>query len=141
MIYNKLWDSRDNLPDDWKKSHHRAHTETRQTREPYQFLQAYSTNLHTSQNPRYDDLGPTQLVPQKPKLTHRGTSRFLTKQNNNAPANKIYTGIKKAFNQQQSVLVVFVDFSGAYDSIWRAKLIEKLKNMKMVLNNFRSQVD
>jgi len=34
-----------------------------------------------------------------------------------------------AFNQQESALAVFVDFSGAHDSIWRAKLIEKLKNM------------
>ena len=36
-----------------------------------------------------------------------------------------------AFNQQESVLAVFVDFSGTYDSIWRAKLIEKLKNINI----------
>ena len=36
-----------------------------------------------------------------------------------------------AFNQQESVLAVFVDFSGAYDCIWRAKLIEELKNMNI----------
>ena len=42
---------------------------------------------------------------------------------------KLTQGIKRAFNQQESVLAVFVDFSGAYYSIWRAKLIEKLKNM------------
>jgi hypothetical protein len=28
-------------------------------------------------------------------------------------------------------LAVFIDFSGAYDSIWRAKLIEKLKNLNI----------
>ena len=42
---------------------------------------------------------------------------------------KLTQGIKRAFNQQESVLAVFVDFSGAYDHIWRAKLIEKLKNL------------
>jgi len=42
---------------------------------------------------------------------------------------KLTQGIKKAFNQHKSVLVVFVDFSGAYDSMWRAKLIDKLRNM------------
>jgi hypothetical protein len=31
-------------------------------------------------------------------------------------------------------LAVFVDFSGAYDSIWRAKLIEKLKNLNTETN-------
>jgi hypothetical protein len=36
-----------------------------------------------------------------------------------------------AFIQQESVLAVFVDFSGVYDSIWRTKLIEKLKNMNI----------
>ena len=40
---------------------------------------------------------------------------------------KLTQEIKRAFNQQESVLAVFIDFSGAYDSIWRAKLIEKLK--------------
>jgi len=30
-IYNKVWSSRDNLPDERKKSHQCAHTETRQT--------------------------------------------------------------------------------------------------------------
>lgn len=48
---------------------------------------------------------------------NRSTMHQLTKQ-----------GIKRALNQQESVLAFFVDFSGAYDSIWRAKLIEKLKN-------------
>ena len=38
---------------------------------------------------------------------------------------KLTQEIKRAFNQLESVLAVFVDFSGAYDSIWRAKL----KNM------------
>jgi len=42
---------------------------------------------------------------------------------------KLTQEIKRAFNQQESVLAVFVDFNGASDSIWRAKLIEKLKNM------------
>jgi hypothetical protein len=68
------------------------------------------------------------LVPQKPKLTHRGTSRFPTKQINTVRANKLIQRIKGAFNQQESVPAVFVHFSGAYDFIWRAKLIEKLKN-------------
>jgi len=44
---------------------------------------------------------------------------------------KLTQGIKRALNQQESVLAFFVDFSGAYDSIWRAKLIEKLKNMNI----------
>jgi hypothetical protein len=54
---------------------------------------------------------------------------FLTKQINNVQANKVTQRIKRVFNQQESVLTVFVDFSGACDSIRRAKLIEKLKNM------------
>ena len=44
---------------------------------------------------------------------------------------KLTQEIKWAFNQQESVLAVFVNFSGAYDSIWRAKLIEKLKSMNI----------
>jgi hypothetical protein len=44
---------------------------------------------------------------------------------------KLTQGIEKAFNQQESILAVFVDLSGAYDSIWIAKLIKKLKNMNI----------
>jgi hypothetical protein len=44
---------------------------------------------------------------------------------------KLTQGIKQAFNQHESALAVFVDFSGAYDSIRRVKLIEKLKNMNI----------
>jgi len=44
---------------------------------------------------------------------------------------KLTQGIKKAFNQHDNVLADFVDFSGAYDSIWRAKHIEKLRNMNI----------
>jgi len=47
---------------------------------------------------------------------------------------KLTQEIKRTFNQQESVLAVFVDFSGAYDSIWRAELIEKLKNMNIEEN-------
>ena len=53
---------------------------------------------------------------------HRSTTYQLT---------KLTQGIKRAFNQQESVLAVFIDFSRAYDSIWRAKLIEKLKNLNI----------
>jgi hypothetical protein len=43
---------------------------------------------------------------------------------------KLTQGIKWAFNQQENVLAVFIEFSLAYDSIWRAKLIEKLKHWR-----------
>jgi len=65
------------------------------------------------------------LVPRKSKLTYRGTSRFPTKQIYNVPADKTYAGDKKGL-QPTSVLAVFVDFSGACDSICRVKRIEKL---------------
>lgn len=44
---------------------------------------------------------------------------------------KLTQEINRAFNQQESVMAVSVDFGGAYDSVWRAKLIEKLKNMNI----------
>jgi len=74
------------------------------------------------------------MVPRKSKTSYRRTSRFLTKQIYNIPADKTYAGDKRAFNQQESILAVFVDFSRAYDSIWRAKLIAELKNMNIERN-------
>ena len=39
--------------------------------------------------------------------------------------------IKNAFNKSESVLAVFVDLKGAYDTVWRTKLICKLKDMNV----------
>ena len=42
---------------------------------------------------------------------------------------KLTQEIERVFNHQESILAVSTDLSGAYDSIWRAKHIEKLKNL------------
>ena len=36
---------------------------------------------------------------------------------------------KLDFNCQESMATVFINFKGTYDTVWRAKLINKLKNM------------
>jgi hypothetical protein len=35
--------------------------------------------------------------------------------------------VKQGFNQKKSTLPVFKDFKGAYDMVWRSKLMSKLK--------------
>ena len=44
---------------------------------------------------------------------------------------KLSQEIKAAFNRKESTLAVFIDFSGAYDSVWRTRLIEKLKDINI----------
>jgi hypothetical protein len=45
--------------------------------------------------------------------------------------------IKEALNKHESVLAVLVDFKGAYNTIWREKLINKLKLRGKMLNWLR----
>lgn len=40
---------------------------------------------------------------------------------------KFIQDIKLDFNHQKGIFTVFIDFKGAYDTVWRAKLISKLK--------------
>jgi len=35
--------------------------------------------------------------------------------------------VKQRFNQRKSTLAVFIEFKGAYNTVWRSKLISKLK--------------
>lgn len=39
--------------------------------------------------------------------------------------------VKEGFNSQRSNLAVFIDFVGAYDTVWQSKLISKLKNIEV----------
>lgn len=42
---------------------------------------------------------------------------------------KLTHSIKTAFNKNESALAIFVDFKGAYDTVWRNKLLYKLQQM------------
>ena len=44
--------------------------------------------------------------------------------------------IKSAFNRKESDLAVFVDFKGAYDTVWREKLINKIRHLNITENMF-----
>jgi len=81
--------------------------------------------------PRKNDTSPTQLVLylENQNLLTEEQAGFQRKRSTTYQLTKLKQGIKKAFNQHESVLAVFVGFSGTYDSIWRAKLIDKLRNM------------
>lgn len=39
--------------------------------------------------------------------------------------------VKDAFKNKKTTLALFVDFKGAYDNIWRVKLLEKLRNLNI----------
>ena len=43
------------------------------------------------------------------------------------PLMKFVQDVKQGFNQRKSTLSMFIDFKGAYDTLWRSKLISKLK--------------
>jgi len=40
---------------------------------------------------------------------------------------RFFQDVKQGFNQKKSTLAVFVDFKGAFDMVWRSKLMSKLK--------------
>ena len=51
--------------------------------------------------------------------TNMSTSNALT---------RLVQSVKDGFHKKKSTLAVFVDFKGAYDTVWREKLIAKLKS-------------
>jgi len=84
-IYNKVWSSKDNLPDEWKKAIIVPILKPANLRSSYRPI-ALTSKLAKIQE---------RMVPQKSKLTYHGTSQFPTKQIYNIPADKTYTGDKK----------------------------------------------
>ena len=128
-IYNKLWNSRDSLPDEWKKA---TIVPVLKPGKPANLISSYRPIALTSVLAKIQErmiLARLNWYLKNQNLLTEEQAGFRRNRSTTYQLTKLTQEIKMAFNQQESVLAVFVDFSGAYDSIWRAKLIEKLKNM------------
>jgi len=130
-IYNKLWSSRDNLPDEWKKT---IIVPILKPDKPANLISSYRPTALTSILAKIQErmiLVRLNWYLENQNLLTEEHAGFRQNRSATYQLTKLTQGIKRAFNQQENVLAVFVDFSGTYDSIWRAKLIEKLKNMNI----------
>ena len=130
-IYNKLWSSRDNLPDDWKKA---IIVPILKPDKPANLISSYRPTALTSILVKIQErmiLARLNWYLKNQNLLTEEQAGFRQNRSTMFQLTKLTQQIKRAFNQRESVLAVFVDFSRAYDSIWRAKLIEKLKNMNI----------
>jgi len=130
-IYNKLWSSRDNLPDEWKKA---IIVPILKPDKPANLVSSYTPIALISILAKIQErtiLAQLIWYLENQNLLAEEQAGFRQNRSTTYQLTKLTKGIKRAFKQQESVLAVFVDFSGAYDSIWRAKCIEKLKNMNI----------
>ena len=47
---------------------------------------------------------------------------------------RLTQSIKDSYNRGKSVVALFVDFRGAFDTVWRKKLLNKLKDLGVTGN-------
>jgi hypothetical protein len=133
VIYNKLWNSRDNLPDEWKNA---IIVPIMKPYKPTNPISSYSPIALTSILAKIQErmmLVRLNWYLKNQILLTEEQAGFRQNRSTTYQLTNLHR-IKRDFNQQESVLAVFVDLSGAYDCIWRAKLIEKLKNMNTTGN-------
>ena len=128
-IYNKVWSSRDNLPDEWKKAI------IVPMLKPDKLANLVSSYRPTPLTAILAKIQERMIVArlnwylENQTLLPEEQAGFRQNRSKTYQPTKLTQEIKRAFNQKESVPAVFVYFSRAYDSIWRAKLVEKLKNM------------
>ena len=120
MIYNKLWNSRDNLPDQWKKA---IIVPILKPDKPANLISSYRPIALTSTLAKIQErmiLARLNWYLENQNLLTEEQAGFRPHRSTTYQLTKLTQGVKRAFNQQESVLAVFIDFSGAYDTIWRA---------------------
>jgi hypothetical protein len=127
-IYIKLWN---NLPEEWKKA---IIVPILKPGKPANLISSYRPIALTSILAKIQErmiLAQVNWYLENQNLLTEEQAGFRQNRSTTYQLTKLTQEIKRAFNHQESVLAVFVDFSGAYDTIWRAKLIEKIKNMNI----------
>ncbi|KAI5752692.1 hypothetical protein M8J77_019486 [Diaphorina citri] len=62
---------------------------------------------------------------------------FRKHRSTNEQVIRLSQDIKDNFNKKETTIAVFVDFQGAYDTIWRCKLFEKMSKMGIAGNMFQ----
>jgi hypothetical protein len=127
-VLNSYWNLKENHPSEWVKE---RIIPTLKKGKQKQLLSSYRPIALTS-----------AIVKVQEKMLLARLKWYLEKNNNLAPeqagfrenrstSQQIFRFTqekKETLNMQESVLAVFIDFKGAYDTIWREKLINKLKS-------------
>ena len=144
-IYNTFWTEKMNLPTDWTKA---------------TVIPILKPGKQANQLEAYRPIALTSIVAKvfERMITTR-LKWFLENQNilaeeqagfrdNMSTGNSLMNfvqEVKQNFNKKESTLAVFIDFKGAYDTVWRSHLINKLKrygvkrNMLSWLTRFLTQ--
>ena len=126
-IFNQIWNS--NIPSEWKKA---TVIPILKTGKPVNLLSSYRPISLTSV------IGKTME-----RMINNRLSFFLENNNSictdqagfrkhhstNQQILRLSQDVKDAMDKRCTTLAVFVDFKGAYDAVWRAKLMEKLQHM------------
>lgn len=125
-VYNKFWTSSYSLPADWVKA---------------KIIPIQKPNKPSEDINSYRPISLTSVLAKTMERMISCRLSFFLESNeiineeqagfrkNMSTANailKLVHGIKTGFNSKKSSLAVFVDFQGAYDSVWRSKLLVKL---------------
>lgn len=141
-IYNTFWNSRESLPDDWKKA---IIILILKPGKPANLLSSYRPIALTSILAKLQErmiLARINWYFENQNLLREEQAGFRQNRSTSYQLTKLVQDIATSFNRQESTLAVFIDFSGAYDFIWRSKLISKLNiegNMLPWISRFLDQ--
>ena len=114
-ICNKLWSSRDNLPDEWKKA---IIVPILKPDKLTNLISSYRPIALTSILAKIQEriiLARLNWYLQNQNLLTEEQAGFQQNRSTTYQLTKLTQEIKRAFNQKECVLAVFVDFSGTYD--------------------------
>jgi len=126
LACNKFWTSKMSLPADWTKA---IIIPILKPGKPTEEMESYRPITLTSilvkvferiilTRPKWFPESQNLLVEEQDGFRNMSTSNSLM---------RFVQDVKQGFNQKKSTLAVFIDFKRAYNTVWRSKLMSKLK--------------
>ena len=127
LIYNKFWASKMSLPADWTKT---VIILISKPGKPTKEIESYQPITLTSILTKVSE----RMISTRIKCFLECQNLLAVEQggfrNNMSTSNSLMRFVqyvKEGFNQKKSTLAVFMDFIGAYNTVYRSKLMRKLK--------------
>ena len=128
-IFNKIWTTKNGIPTIWKKA---IIIPVKKKDKPAQLIESYRpislTSITAKLLERMIAARLTYYLESQNLISNEQTG-FRKDSSPIHQLTRFTQEVKTNFNKNETTLALFVDFKGAFDNVWREKLVYKMKHM------------
>ena len=135
-LFNRIWHGKNEIPALWKKA---IIVPIRKPGKPKEELNSYRPVSLTSVTAKVMEnmvIARLNYHLETQQLLAEEQSGFTTNSSTIHQIVHLHDYIKEAFNENKSVVALFVDLKNAFDTVWREKLLNKIKTLNIEANMY-----